>query len=84
MNERVSVTVRLPQTLFENLKKYSETNSITFSSALRRYLLIASYELQGGEEKEIFQGLKRIESKLNHPSKSVEDLKVIHSGGVLK
>lgn len=82
MDEKI--TVRLPQMLVESLKKYSETNAITFSSALRRYLLIASYELQGGEEKEIFQELKRIESKLNRLSKSVEDLKVIHSGGVSK
>ena len=78
MNERI--TVRLPHSQIVNLKAYAKENSITFSAALRRYLVMAIREMEGKEkEKDLFSRLEKLECRLKELGKFIEGLKLPYS-----
>ena len=83
MNKRMNnkiVTVRLSPSQIEGLKAYGKECSITFSAALREYIVIASRELKDRKEDEkISSELEKLKSNLMDLGKSIEDLKLLYS-----
>lgn len=83
MNKRMNnkiVTVRLSQSQIDVLKAYGKECSITFSAALREYILIASRELKDRKEDEkVSSELEKLKSNVMELGKSIEDLKLLYS-----
>jgi predicted ribosome quality control (RQC) complex YloA/Tae2 family protein len=78
-NMNVRITVRLPHSQIVSLKAYAKENSITFSAALRRYLVMAIREMEGKEkEEDLFSRIEKLEYRLRELGKSIEGLKLLY------
>lgn len=76
MNKKI--TVRLPDNQINYLNVYANERSITFSSALREHILIASRKIKDSEENERkVDRLESIENTVKQLNKSIESLKEI-------